>query len=269
MTENDLLPRLAGTIFGAPLGPLGVVAGQLVAPALSSAFKPTTKVGTVLSYLNGKPYKVFAGPWGEQSFESYETLRARDPKSFPAVSGVLPSSVTKSRPQPSAAASTPPAPPVTDTDWTTPPAGGLGDQTEGFGTPQDIATENYPAQVQAPGKDPILDEILGLAKGSLSPEFLKARTDEAIRQFAATSAVTEALGAEKSEQRRRREVELAKIDQWTRAFQAKTAADALSNIAMGQAVIAFQQPNVNTLSALNQGATAAAQALGVSFPRNS
>jgi hypothetical protein len=267
MADNDLLPRLAGAIFGAPLGPLGIAAGSVAFPAAAglatesvrSALLP--KVGTVFSYLNGKPYKVYAGPeFGSQSLESYSALRRKDPTKFPEITGVIqaperpassaPAVMPAASKSPSASASAPtPAPVIAD--------------DRSAGTVEQIGAENIGEQMAKQPSDTLLEQLYGLSARSLSPEFLKERTDQAIRQYAATTAITEALGAEKSEQRRRREVELAKIDQWTKAFQAQTSANALQNIAVSQAVIAMQQPNANTVAALQQGAQAAAQVLGV------
>lgn len=264
MADNNLGLRLAGAFLGAPLGPLGMAAGYNAAPAVAGFFggddKKEPKIGTVLSYLNGKPYEVYAGPWGKQTLGSYESLRAKAPGTFPAVGGTA---APDKKPAPKAPST--PAAPVTTPDWESPAAGAaaaIGDQTEGWGGPQDIATEGYPAQVQTTGKDPVLDELLAVAKGSLSPEFLKQRTDEAIRQFVVTSTVAEALGSEKAEQRRRREVELEKIRQWTDLAKTTTTANVMSQALLGQAMIASQQPSSSMADVLGKGAAAVQQVLG-------
>ena len=264
MADNNLGLRLAGAFLGAPLGPLGIAAGYNAAPSVAGFFggeqKKEPKIGTVLSYLNGKPYEVYAGPWGKQTVGSYESLRAKDPGTFPAVAGATAPGKKPSPKTPSA-----PAAPVTAADWESPAEGAaaaIGDQTEGWGGPQDIATEDYPTQVQTTGKDPVLDELLAVAKGSLSPDFLKQRTDEAIRQFVVTSTVAEALGSEKAEQRRRREVELEKIRQWTDLAKTTTTANLMSQALLGQAMIASQQPSASMAEVLGKGAAAAQQVLG-------
>ena len=266
MATDNLGLRLAGAFLGAPLGPLGMAAGYGAAPSVAGMFgvgeKKEPKIGTVLSYLNGKPFEVFAGPWGKQTVGSYESLRAKAPGTFPAISDAGGAAKPPAAKPP---ASSTPAAPVTAADWETPAAGAaaaIGDQTQDWGGPQDIATEGYPAQVQQTGKDPVLEELLATAKSSLSPEFLKGRTDEAIRQFVVTSTVAEALGAEKAEQRRRREVELEKIRQWTDLAKTTTSANLMSQALLGQALIASQQPSAAMADVLGKGAAAAQQVLG-------
>lgn len=257
MADINLGLRLAGALPGAPLAPLLSMLGYGALPDDSKKKEP--KIGTVLSYLNGKPYEVYAGPWGKQTVGSYESLRAKSPGTFPAITG------TPAAPKPAAKPPSTPAAPVTAADWETPAAGAaaaIGDQTQDWGGPQDIATEGYPAQVQQTGKDPVLEELLATAKSSLSPEFLKGRTDEAIRQFVVTSTVAEALGAEKAEQRRRREVELEKIRQWTDLAKTTTSANLMSQALLGQALIASQQPSAVMADVLGKGAAAAQQVLG-------
>lgn len=264
MAETSLPFRLAGAALGIPFGPLAPIVGAVAGPALASVFpspKKEPKVGTVLSYLNGKPYKVFAGPWGPQSVESYESLRAKDPSTFPAVSGMKsqegkPSQSTSKLPAPQSGG------PGSSVDWGTTSGGAIESETGTTGTVPEIATETFPAQAQTVGKDPYLDELIRQQRESLSPEFLKARTDEAIRQFAATSAITQALGAEKSEERRRREVELAKINQWTELARSTMQTNLLSQAMLGQAVIAAQQPSASMAEVLSKGTQAAAQVLG-------
>ena len=276
MADNDLLPRLAGTVFGGLAGPLGIPTGMavealapLVGRAVSDKISPP-KIGTVLSYKGGQPFEIFAGPWGKQSLGSYLKLRARDPGAFPKPSGTLPDTLVESRPAPAAVSrpavssgSSEGGSTVTDPDWPAPPIRG-GEP----GTVGETSAGNVGEQMAKPSTEPMVDRLFGSLEQLLTNPVLRRQLgDESIRQFAAQTAITGALGAEKSAQRLRREKEIATIEQWGKAFQAQTAANALSNIAMGQAVIAFQQPNVNTVSALNQGATAAAQVLGVAAPR--
>lgn len=263
MADTSLPFRLAGALAGLPFGPMGMVTGALVGPTLGGVIAPDKKepkVGTVLSYLDGKPFKVFAGPWGAQSVESYESLRAKNPGAFPAVVGSQ-AETPKGSPSKPPGSSTA-TPPATSPDWTQPAGGSIPSETGTTGTVPDIATEGFPTQAQTVGRDPYLDELLRQQRASLSPEFLKSRTDEAIRQFAATSAITQALGAQKSEERRRREVELAKINQWTELAKSTMQTNVLSQAMLGQAVIASQQPSAAVADVLSKGTAAAAQVLG-------
>ena len=229
------------------MGSLGGSSSGLNLPGLG---KNEPKVGTVLSYLNGKPYKVFAGPWGTQSFETYQKLHYRDPKSFPKLSGTLPTSVTEPEVKKPAGA----AAPVTAEDWESP--------RPEPGAATDVTAGDVGEQMGKTPADPVLEELLGVAKGSLSPEFLKGRTDEAIRQFVVTSTVAEALGAEKAEQRRRREVELEKIRQWADLTKTATTANLMSQALLGQALIASQQPSAAMADVLGKGAETAQRVLG-------
>jgi hypothetical protein len=264
MADNNLGLRLAGAFLGAPLGPLGIAAGYNAAPSVAGFFggeqKKEPKIGTVLSYLNGRPYEVYAGPWGKQTLGSYESLRAKAPGTFPAVGGTA---APDKKPAPKAPST--PAAPVTTPDWERPPEGAaaaIAEQTEGWGGPQNIGTKDYPAQVQTTGQDPVLERLLTFSEKALTPEFLKQRTDEAIRQFVVTSTVAEALGSDKAEQRRRREVELEKIRQWTDLAKTTTAANVMSQALLGQAMIASQQPSASMAEVLGKGASAAQQVLG-------
>lgn len=226
-------------------------------------------VGTVTSILGGKPFKVYAGEdYGDQSLDTYLKLRQANPTKFPEIKGA-PKPPTPG--SPGAPAGSTAVPPVT-ADWEAEagsappaPAGGIPDATQGWGTPGDIATEQYPAQVQTSGKEPGFENLQKLLEKSLSPEFLKGRTDEAIRQFVATSTISQALGAEKSRERYKREVELERIKQWTDLQKATMQTNLLSQALLGQAFISAQQPNAAMADVLAKGTQAAQGAIGGSF----
>ena len=223
-------------------------------------------VGTVTSILGGKPFKVYAGEdYGDQSVDTYLKLRQANPTKFPEIKGA------PKPPTPGARSGSTPVPPVT-ADWEAgsappapAPAGGIPDATQGWGTPGDIATEQYPAQVQTSGKEPGFDILLKLLEKYQSPEFLKGRTDEGIRQFVATSTISQALGAEKSRERYKREVELERIKQWTDLQKTTMQTNLLAQALQGQAFISAQQPNAAMADILAKGTQAAQGAIGGSF----
>lgn len=266
MAEDNLGLRLAGAFLGAPLGPLGSMFGYGAAEDLAGAIpsfgKKEPRVGTVLSYLNGKPYKVFAGPWGTQSFETYQKLHYSDPKSFPRLSGTLPTSVTEPKTKkPSTAAA-----PVTAQDWERRTgAGATADENwprPEPGAATDVTAGNVGEQMGKTPEDPVFERVLSKLEGVLSPEFRRGVTDENIRQFVVTSTVAEALGAEKAEQRRRREVELEKIRQWTNLAMNTNMSNVLAQGMLGQALLVSQQPSAAMADVLGKGAAMAQQVLG-------
>ena len=212
-------------------------------------------VGTVTSILGGKPFKVYAGEdYGDQSVDTYLKLRQANPTKFPEIKGAPKSPTPVTADGEAEAGAAPPA-----------PAGGIPDATQRWGTPGDIATEQYPAQVQTSGKEPGFENLQKLLEKALSPEFLKSRTDEGIRQFVATSTISQALGAEKSRERYKREVELERIKQWTDLQKTTMQTNLLSQALLGQAFISAQQPNAAMADILAKGTQAAQGAIGGSF----
>ncbi len=266
--------RFAG-LFNPMLAPIAAVSElsySMIPRVGEDKDKPSSRpVGTVTSILGGKPYKVYAGEdYGEQSLGTYLKLRQANPGKFPEIKGAAkpPTSGGSS----GSGASVPPVTAAWETEAagtpSTPasaPAGGIPDATQGWGTPGDIATEQYPAQVQTSGNEPGFENLQKLLEKSLSPEFLKGRTDEAIRQFVATSTISQALGAEKSRERYKREVELERIKQWTDLQKATMQTNLLSQALLGQAFISAQQPNAAMADVLSKGTQAAQGALGGSF----
>jgi hypothetical protein len=251
----------AATLFG-PLGPLGQAAAAYGTSALIDAFTPDKespyRVGDVLSYLNKQPYKVYAGPdYGAQSVASYRALQAKDPKSFPAIKGeLLAPAKAESTTQASQTAGRGPV------DWG-PKTGSVEDQSGTTGTVGDVSAGKVGEQLGTAGEEPGFNTLLEkFGKFIDDPEFRRTLSDERIREFAATQAVTQALGAQKSEERRRREVELEKIKQWTSLATASMNTNLLSQAMLGQAVIAAQQPSASMAEVLSKGTQAAAQVLG-------
>lgn len=216
------------------------------------------QIGAVLSYLNDKPYKVYAGEdYGPQSVGSYLKLRQGDPNRFPRPIGVEPPAAKPPAP--------PAAPPVTSPDWQTGggAAGGpLPDTTSDWGTAQDVETGSFPADVKTPGKEPGFEELVELLKTQLSPAARREATNEAIRQFVTTSAISQALGAEKSRERYKREIELERIKQWTDLAKSTQQTNLLSQALLGQALVASQQPSANVADILGKGTQAAQSVLG-------
>jgi len=270
MADNDLFPRLAGAVFGGVLPGLGIPAAaaiETLIPVVGGAFSSAVnkpKVGTVLSYKGGRPFKVYAGPWGKQSLESYMALRAKAPNDFPQLSGTLPASLVQ--PSPAAESRPKPVPPVTSPGTGAPTTGGTDNtekpQTEP-GTVGDVSAGKEGETLGSTTPDPLSERLYGAIDRAFDPAFQDAAVQRNLKQFIATSAISSALGADKSAQRFKREVEIEKIKQWNEAFRAQISANALQNIAVSQAVIAMQQPNANTVAALQQGSNAAAQVLGV------
>jgi hypothetical protein len=223
-------------------------------------------VGTVTSILGGKPFKVYAGEdYGDQSVDTYLKLRQANPTKFPEIKGA------PKPPTPGARSGGTAVPPVT-ADWEggaagTPsaPAGGIPDATQGWGTDRDVNTGTYPAEVKTPGSEPGFDAFAKQIEKALSDEYLTKRTDEAIRQFVATSSISQALGAEKSRERYKREVELERMKQWTDLQKATMQTNLLSNALLGQAFISAQQPSAAMADVLAKGTQAAQGALGGSF----
>lgn len=218
--------------------------------------KDSTPVGKVVSYLNEKPYKIYAGKeYGPQSVASYLKLRQQDPNRFPRPAGLE-------------AQAKPPAsiPPAGTPDWNAPDGGAAGGSfegaTEGWGTAQDVGAEGFPADVKTAGKEPGFEELIELLKTQMSPEARREATNEAIRQYVATTAISQALGAEKSRERYKREVELERIRQWTDLAKTTQQTNVLSQALLGQALIASQQPSANVADILGKGTQAAQSVLG-------
>jgi hypothetical protein len=223
-------------------------------------------VGTVTSILGGKPFKVYAGEdYGDQSVDTYLKLRQANPNKFPEIKGA------PKPPTSGAAAGKTPISPVT-ADWeggadgaTAGSGGGMDAATQGWGTGQDVNTGTYPAEVKTPGSEPGFDAFAKQIEKALSDEYLTKRTDEAIRQFVATSSISQALGAEKSRERYKREVELERIKQWTDLQKTTMQTNLLSQALLGQAFISAQQPNAAMADVLAKGTQAAQGAIGGSF----
>lgn len=215
-----------------------------------------SRVGTVLSVLGGKPYQIYAGKeYGPQSLESYVALSKADPKRFPAIKGAPAVPPSTAKPE-----TVPPVGP----DWESGggPSGTLPDSTAGWGTPGQIGEGSFSEEARTAGKEPGFDELTKLLQESLSPEYRKAVTDEAIRQYAATTAISQALGAEKSRERYKREVELERIKQWTDLAKTTMQTNVLSQALLGQALVASQQPSSAMADVLSKGSAAAQQAMG-------
>jgi hypothetical protein len=255
------LARMVG--YGNPVTAPLVFAGQMMGGYMGEKEKEkqkqtaadTARVGTVLSVLGGKPYQVYAGKdYGPQSLESYLALSKADPKRFPAIKGAPVAPPTQKPP------ATPPAGP----DWQSEggPSGSLPDATAGWGTPGEIEEGTFSEEAQKAGKEPGFDQLSQLLEEALSPTYRKAVTDEAIRQYAATSAISQALGAEKSRERYKREVELERIKQWTDLAKTQLQTNVLSQALLGQALVASQQPSAVMADVLSKGASAAQQAMG-------
>jgi len=261
--------RFAG-IFNpslAPIATLSELSYGIIPRAGENKEKPPSRpVGTVTSILGGKPYKVYAGEdYGDQSLGTYLKLRQANPNKFPEIKGA------PKPPTPGTPAGGTAVPPVT-ADWEggaagTPsaPAGGIPDATQGWGTDRDVNTGTYPAEVKTPGSEPGFDAFAKQIEKALSDEYLTKRTDEAIRQFVATSSISQALGAEKSRERYKREVELERMKQWTDLQKATMQTNLLSNALLGQAFISAQQPSAAMADVLAKGTQAAQGALGGSF----
>jgi hypothetical protein len=216
-----------------------------------------SRVGDVVSILGGRPYRIYAGKdYGPQSLESYLALSKSDPKRFPAIKGA------PATPPPAATA--PPAAPPAGPDWSTGggPSGDIPDATAGWGTPGSIREGSFSEESQRAGNEPTVEAILDMLQKQFTPEGRRLATDEAIRQYAATSAISQALGAEKSRERYKREVELERIKQWTDLAKTKMQTDILAQSMLGQALLVSQQPSAAVADVLSKGAAAAQQALG-------
>jgi hypothetical protein len=188
---------------------------------------------------------------------SYLKLRQGDPDRFPRPTGLKPP-----------VARTPATPPSSGPDWQDgggapgTPNAPLPDTTTNWGTAQDVETGTFPADVKTPGKEPGFEQILDFVEQALSPENRRFLTDESIRQFAATSAISQALGAEKSRERYKREIELERIKSWTDMYKTAQQTNMLSQALLGQALISSQQPNANVADILSKGMQSAQSAIG-------
>lgn len=258
------LEDLARTIgytnpFTAPIVFAGDILGKYMGDkekAKQANAAEQARVGAVLSVLGGRPYRVYAGKdYGAQSPESYAALNKADSKRFPAIKGVPPASPTAKKPE-----SAPPVGP----DWEAGggPSGTLPDATAGWGTPGQIGEGSFSEEAKQAGKEPGFEELSRILKESLSPEYRRGLTDEAIRQFAATSAISQALGAEKSRERYKREIELERIKQWTDLAKTTMQTNVLSQALLGQALLVSQQPSAAMADVLSKGSAAAQQAMG-------
>jgi hypothetical protein len=138
----------------------------------------------------------------------------------------------------------------------------LPDATTDWGTAQDVESGNFPADVKTPGKEPGFEELVKLLETQMSPEARREATNEAIRQFVTTSTISQALGAEKSRERYKREIELERIKSWTDMYKTAQQTNVLSQAMLGQALIASQQPSANVADILSKGTQAAQSVLG-------
>jgi hypothetical protein len=248
-------PVTAPIVFAGDL--MGMYMGDKNKQKEQQAAAEASRVGDVVSILGGRPYRIYAGrDYGPQSLESYLALNKADPKRFPAIKGA------PATPPPAAAAPavTPPAAPNWQTDDS--PSGTLPDATAGYPTPRDVREGTFSEEALKAGKEPTVEAVLDLLQKRLSPEGIRVSTDEAIRQYAATSAISQALGAEKSRERYKREVELERIKQWTDLAKTKMQTDILAQSLLGQALLVSQQPSAAVADVLSKGASAAQQALG-------
>lgn len=259
-TGRDLL-RFAGAAAPFVFGPAAVASeiGYALFPKKQETKDKDQAIGSVVSYLNDRPYEVYAGKdYGPQSIGSYMKLRQTDPNRFPRPMGL---GAVQSKPK-----AKPPAAPATNPDWQTSGGGAvpplLDDTTTAWGTAQDVSTGTFPAEARRSGSEPGFETILDFLKETLSPEGATLRTNEAIRQFAATTAISQALGAEKSRERYKREVELERIKQWTDLAKTTQQTNLLSQALLGQALIASQQPSVALADVLSKGTQAAQSVLG-------
>lgn len=253
--------RFAGAANPLLFGPVALASeiGYNLFPGEKKKPSSDKPIGTVVSYLNEKPYQIYAGEdYGPQSVASYLKLRQQDPNRFPRPTGLA-------APQPKAK---PPAatPPASTPDWNAPAGGAAGgsfeESTEGWGTAQDVGAEGFPTDVKTAGKEPGFEELIELLKTQMSPEARRDATNEAIRQYVATTAISQALGAEKSRERYKREVELERIRQWTDLAKTTQQTNMLSQALLGQALIASQQPSANVADILGKGTQAAQSVLG-------
>lgn len=262
MADIRDVTRFAGLLAPTVFGPLALAqeANYALYPQIKKkAEANSSPVGEVVSYLNDRPYKIYAGEdYGPQSVASYLKLRQSDPNRFPRPAGL---EAAKPRPTPE-----PKAPPAASPNWNAPAGGAaatpLPDATAGWGGPQDVNTGTFPAETRTAGAEPGFEEILSFLKDALSPEGRKTATDEAIRQFVTTTAVSQALGAEKSRERFKREVELERIKQWTDLAKTTMQTNMLSQAMLGQAMIASQQPSAVMADILSKGAQTAQAAVG-------
>lgn len=253
--------RFAGAANPILFGPAALAAevGYSMFPAEKKKKDNLEKqIGSVLSYLNEQPYKIYAGEdYGPQSVASYLKLRQGDPDRFPRPTGLKPP-----------VARTPATPPSSGPDWQDgggapgTPNAPLPDTTTDWGTAQDVETGTFPADVKTPGKEPGFEQILDFVEQALSPENRRFLTDESIRQFATTSAISQALGAEKSRERYKREIELERIKSWTDMYKTAQQTNMLSQALLGQALISSQQPNANVADILSKGMQSAQSAIG-------
>jgi hypothetical protein len=251
----------------APIAAVSELSYGMIPKAGEDKEKPSSRpVGTVTAILGGKPYKVYAGEdYGDQSLGTYLKLRQANPNKFPEIKGA------PKPPTSGAAAGKTPISPVT-ADWeggadgaTAGSGGGMDAATQGWGTGQDVNTGTYPAEVKTPGSEPGFDFLGKQFEKLASDEYLTKRTDEAIRQFTATTAISQALGAEKSRERYKREVELERIRRWTELQQTTLQSNLLAKALLGQAFISAQQPSAAMADVLAKGTQAAQGALGGSF----
>jgi len=261
-TGRDLL-RFAGAAAPFVFGPAAVASeiGYALFPKKQETKDKDQAIGSVVSYLNDRPYEIYAGKdYGPQSIGSYMKLRQTDPNRFPRPMGL-----GAIQPKPEVKPPAAPAAPATNPDWQTSGGGAvppLSDTTTNWGTAQDVETGTFPTDVRTPGREPGFEEIVELLKTQLSPEARREATNEAIRQFVATSTISQALGAEKSRERYKREVELERIKQWTDLAKTTQQTNLLSQALLGQALIASQQPSVALADVLSKGTQAAQSVLG-------
>lgn len=257
--------RFAGLANPLVFGPLAL--NTEVAYSLFPSEKPTQRVGTVISYLNKQPYEIYAGEeYGPQSLGSYLKLRQLNPSKFPLPAGFK--APQAKAPQ----AKTPKAqgtgdtgregPATTNPDWNIPPGGPIQDPTTTGQTPQDTTAGGFGTEVRKAGSEPGFESLTDIFEKLTSAEFNERLTANQLKSFAVQTAITQALGAEKSRERYKREIELERIKQWTDLAKTTQQTNLLSQALLGQALIASQQPSANVADIIGKGMQAAQTSLG-------
>lgn len=252
--------RFAGTI-NPLLAPLSLAAEASY--GMFPAEKPRERsVGTVISYLDKKPFKIYAGEeYGPQSLGSYLKLRQQNPSKFPLPAGFKPPQAKAPKPQNADTAGRE-GPSTTNPDRSIPPAGSIEDPTTTGQTPQSTTAEDFGTEVRKAGSEPGFEGLTDIFEKITSPEYIEFVTGNQLKSAVIQSAISQALGAEKSRERYKREIELERIKSWTDMYKTARQTDVLAQALLGQALIASQQPSANVADILSKGAQAAQSALG-------
>lgn len=102
-------------------------------------------------------------------------------------------------------------------------------------------------------KDPYMDSLLDFLRKSGSPEAVNALEQARLERLLAAQAALAEQSMRKGEEISRRQIEQTRLNNWANIEQTRIAANLTGSALVGQAMYLSAQPNVNTITAMNEG----------------